>query len=71
MQGAIPGASEGSRSPGKSISEKRHFHQETSGSLPGSSGCVLKGVWGSEGFPDSSDGKESACSAGDPVQFLG
>ena len=25
----------------------------------------------SMGFPDSSVGKESACNAGDPVQFLG
>ena len=24
-----------------------------------------------QGFPDSSVGKESACKAGDPVQFLG
>ena len=68
----MQGASEGSRSPGKSFSEKRHFHQETSsGSLPGSSGCVLKGVWGSEAFPDSSVGKEYACSAGDPGSIPG
>ena len=61
----------GSRSPEKSFSEKKHFQQETSGSLPGSWGCVLKGVWGSEGFPDSSVGKESGCNAAHPHSIPG
>ena len=61
----------GSRSLEKSFSEKRHFQRETSGSPPVPSGCVLKGVWGSESFPDSSVGKESACNAGDPSSIPG